>query len=143
MTARSSGVFAFVVLSALVVVAGCSGPNKGFSVKGSVSYQGKPLRAGWVRLHMADDRMAMAMIQSDGSFEATDVLPGEAKVTVEMRQTKMDWKAPPKGAALAFRRKQQKRADQLVSLPVKYKDINTSGLVFSLVPGERLEIRLD
>src|SRR5262245_13710351 len=83
MTGRSSAIFLWVVLTGTLLLAGCSSGKKSFALKGSVSYQGKALNSGLVKLHMADDHLAVAMIQPDGSFEATDVFPGEAKVTIE------------------------------------------------------------
>ena len=68
MTCRSSAVLALVALLGALVLVGCSDSKKGFVLKGSVSYQGKPLSSGMVRLHMAENRLAMAMIQPDGSF---------------------------------------------------------------------------
>ncbi|HEY7423067.1 MAG TPA: hypothetical protein VH682_02385 [Gemmataceae bacterium] len=84
--------------------------------------------------------MAMAMIQPDGSFEATDVFPGEAKVTVEKRTSRRAWRqaeAPKASAA------EKAAAAPPGSIPAKYRDVDTSGLVFTLAPDQPLEIELE
>ena len=140
MTGRSSAFFLWVVLAGTLVLTGCSSGKKSFTLKGSVSYQGKALNSGIIRLHMADDHMAVAMIQPDGSFEATDVFPGEARVTIEKFRRRRTWGRPeaPKTSTAG------KAAAALPgSLPDKYKDVNTSGLTFTLAPGQPLEINLE
>lgn len=142
MMRRSSVVFVLIAVPAVLVLAGCSDKNKRFTVQGSVSYQGKPLSAGLVRLYMAEDRKASAKIQSDGSFTVTDVLPGEAKVTVEpedpaekMRRM-MSPEGGPQGAA------PKPAPPPTVSLPAKYQDVTTTDLIFTLEPGIPLKIEL-
>jgi len=140
MTGRSSAVFLWLVLSGSLVLTGCSSGKKSFTLKGSVSYQGKALTSGIVRLHMADERMAMAIIQPDGSFEATDVFPGEAKVTIERRSSRRAWRQAeaPKTSTAG-----KSAAAPSSSIPTKYRDVDTSGLVFTLVPEQPLEIKLE
>jgi hypothetical protein len=128
--------FALVALPAALFLVGCSSGKKSFTLKGAVSYQGKPLNSGVVRLHMAESRMAMAMIQPDGSFEATDVFPGEATATVE--EIKKIQRVGPFG-----RKAGQKSSAPPVPIPAKYKEVDTSGLVFTLAPGRPLEIKLE
>ncbi len=143
MTCRSSTVLMLAALSASLVLVGCSDRKKGFVLKGSVAYQGKPLTSGIVRLHMAENRMAMAMIQPDGSFEATDVFPGEAKVTVEEDPTVKQRKMMPAPAGAPKAPTVVKQVSVLpVPIPAQYKDANTSGLNFNLKPGTPLHIEL-
>lgn len=143
MTYRSSVVLALIALLGLLALAGCSDSKKGFTLKGSVSYQGKPLSSGVVRLHMSENRMAMAMIQSNGSFEATDVFPGEAKVTIE-EDPAVQKRMAMGGGAGAARPPAAGEATSAppVAIPPKYKDVNTSDLVFTLKRGEPLNIEL-
>ena len=137
MIGRSSAVFLLVALLSVFVLAGCSKSKKPFALKGSVTYQGKPLTSGMIRLHMADNRAAIAMIHRDGSFEATEVFAGEAKVTVEdipgMKQQL------PKASKAPVSKRQPSPP---ISIPAKYKDVNTSDLVFTLVRGQPLDIQL-
>jgi hypothetical protein len=88
--------------------AGCS-DNQRLTIKGSVSYQGKPVPAGIVKIHGPGDHLAMAYLR-DGIFRITEVPPGEVKVTVE---------PDPSGG-------------QSVPIPKKYADLKTSDLVFTI-----------
>jgi hypothetical protein len=143
MTCRSSAVFVLAVLSGALALVGCSDCKKGFVLKGSVSYQGKSLSSGMVRLHMAENRMAMAMIQSDGSFEATDVFPGEAKVTIEEDSAAQKRMAMAGGAGAQRSPAPGEAASAPpVAIPPKYKDVNTSDLVYTLKAGTPLNIEL-
>jgi hypothetical protein len=135
MTGRSYPVFVLIALPAALILVGCSSGKKSFTLKGTVSYQGKPLKSGVVRLHMADKRMAMAMIKPDGSFEATEVFPGEAKVTVERRMGRRAWR---QGEA-----PQASNRAASDSLPAKYKEVESSGLAFTLKPGKPLDLQLE
>jgi|SRR5579875_3896007 hypothetical protein len=117
---------------------GCAKDHKDFRIKGTVSYQGKPLSSGVIRLHMANGRVAAARIRPDGSFEITDVIPGEVKVTIEEdpaeieRRTMPLPQVPMKPAVMK----------SSVQVPAKYKDAKTSDLVFTLVPGQPLKVEL-
>jgi hypothetical protein len=131
-----------VALSGVFVISGCSNGKKGFVLKGSVSYQGKPLSSGMVRLYMPDNRMAMAMIRPDGSFEATDVFAGETKLTIEEDPAVKQLMPAPAGAQKALAPKAS--AAPPVPIPPKYKDVSTSGLVFTVTSAkQRLDIELE
>ncbi|HEY7426748.1 MAG TPA: hypothetical protein VH682_21105 [Gemmataceae bacterium] len=143
MMCRSSTALLLVALLGVFVLGGCSSGKKGFAVKGSVSYKGKPLSAGVVRFHMADNRMAMAMIQSDGSFAVTDLFPGEAKVTVEEDTAARMRKRVPAGAKVPKASAPKPPPAPSAPIPDKYKDVTTAGLVFTLAPEQPLEIKLD
>jgi hypothetical protein len=147
MTRRPSAVHTLVVFSGVLALAGCSGSKKGFALKGSVSYQGKPLPSGVVRLYMAENRVTMARIQPDGSFEATEVFPGEAKATVEEDPTaRMRKMMPATGAAAgvpAAAGPMNRFSLPSVPLPAKYKDTSTSGLTFTLKADDPLIIELN
>lgn len=134
---RPSTLVALVVLSGVFSVAGCSDGNKAFVLTGSVSYRGTPLKSGLVRLHMGDGRAGMAMIHPDGSFEATDVFPGEAKVTIEEdpaeRNRRMMGAAAPANSVSA----------PPVAIPSKYQDVKTTPLSYTLKRGTPLNIELE
>jgi hypothetical protein len=134
MTSRSSAVFILAALSATLALTGCSSGKKSFTLKGSVSYKGEPLTAGVLRLHMADNHMSVATIQPDGSFEATDVVPGEAKLTLE-ENTRIRRVGP-------FGRQGGKKKAS-VPIPPKYKEVDKSGLVFTLKAGDPLNIQIE
>ena len=137
MTYRFSTVFALVALSGVLSLAGCSDSKKGFALKGSVSYQGQPLTSGIVRLYMAENRVSMARIQPDGSFEATDLFAGEVKATIEEdpmeeMQRRMRVGARVSKAPLA----------KSSAIAAKYRYVNTSGLVFTIESNQPLGITL-
>src|SRR5262249_33965630 len=141
MRRRSSAVLLLVALPAVFVFAGCSRGKKGFVLKGSVSYQGKPLSSGMVRLHMADNRMAMAMIRPDGSFEATDVFAGQAKVTIDEDPAVKQMMPAP----VAARKAPAPKASTALPVPIppKYKNVSASDLAFTVQRGMLLNIELE
>jgi hypothetical protein len=137
MTYRFSTVFALVVLPGVLVLAGCSSGKKSFALKGSVLYQGQPLTSGVVRLHMAENRVAMARIRPDGSFEATDLFAGQVKATIEddpMEEMQRRMRAGARGPKAPIPKSSP--------IPVKYRDVNTSGLVFTIESNQPLDIIL-
>ncbi|HWG44253.1 MAG TPA: hypothetical protein VN688_15850 [Gemmataceae bacterium] len=144
MTSRFFIVRLLVAFPVILILAGCSDSKKSFTQKGSVSYLGKPLSSGVVRLHMADKRVAVAMIQSDGSFEATDVFPGEAKATIEedlAKRQRMAMPPAPKVGASGPAPANQPSTPS-VPIPNKYKNADTSDLTFTLKSGVPLDIQL-
>ena len=104
-----------------------------------------------VRTSLADDllhygdRMSMATIEEDGSFLITDVMPGEIKVTVEedptaARHGAMSHTAPPGETSGG----KQNQAMTPVVIPEKYRNVQASGLVFTITPQTtEVPIRLD
>ncbi len=109
------------------------------------------MTSGVVRFHMANNRLANAIIQPDGTFEATEVIPGEAKVTVEDDPGKLNQKIPiPRTGAAPPAAKQPapqvpgvpEPTAKAVPIPAKYKDPEKSGLVFTLSPNVPIEIQL-
>jgi hypothetical protein len=108
---------------AALLAGGCT-PRKNFTLKGSVSYQGKPVPAGIVKFYGPGDRLSVAYVQPDGTFEITDLVPGPVKVAVEEdpgARMKASMGTPPAGGAV-----------QHVSIPPRYWDEKTSGLEFTI-----------
>src|SRR5436309_21644 len=66
----------------LVALSGCSGAA---TIKGKVTFQGRPVTHGSVILISADGRGHSGVIQHDGSFTVEDVPRGQAKVAVVSR----------------------------------------------------------
>jgi hypothetical protein len=110
---------------AAVTAAGCSGKGvKKVSFRGTVSYQGHMLRSGQVTFYgPAPERViySAARIQPDGSFMATDVVPGEVTVTY------MD---TPQGSGSPGAPDQPKGPP--VSVHEKYRDPVRSGLQYTI-----------
>src|SRR5262245_45075503 len=70
-----------LVMVALVAVAGCGKGVKRVTVKGTVSYNGQRLQSGILKF-VGTDSYSAAVIQPDGTYIITDVVPGEVKVGV-------------------------------------------------------------
>jgi hypothetical protein len=114
----------FLVLLVLALAgAGCS-DNKRLAIQGTVELNGTHLSAGIVKFYGPGDHSSMTYLQPDGSFTITDVPPGEVKVSVE---------PAPAGGGI-----------KPVPIPPRYRNPNTSGLVFTIPPKTgKLEIKLD
>src|SRR5207244_1820632 len=72
-----------LVAVAVVAAAGCSDKSvKKVTVHGTISYRGQPLRSGILKFIGPERSYSSGMVQPDGSFIITDVVPGEVKVGV-------------------------------------------------------------
>jgi hypothetical protein len=113
---------------------GCSG-NKRYTVTGLVTLRGHPLSSGLVRVFGPGDHLWTAPLRADGTFTVTDVPPGEIRVSVVEAKKRMASPGGTNGPGTA-------PAGKTEVIPARYKDVSTSGLVFTLAPGQRLEINL-
>jgi hypothetical protein len=96
-----------------------------------VSLDGAPLASGVVQFHDASGRLVTAVVQSDGTFTATDLPPGEVRVAVVE-----DIMTMPKGTDAKTGRKR-------AQVPTKYKDVQMSGLSYTITRAtQNLEIVL-
>jgi hypothetical protein len=120
------------LIVAAVAVAGCSNTGKKVTLRGTVSYNGQPLRSGMLKFVGPTGEYSAAVIQPDGTFIITDVVPGEVKVAVEETPQSSgpgstgERKTPP------------------VSLPGKFREPETSGLRYTITPDTKelpIEIR--
>lgn len=119
-----------------VLAAGCGGAKneKVREVRGTVSYKGRPLDSGTVRVVGANNEVAFAVVQTDGSFILTDVPPGEVKVGVIQGNQ-------PRNVGDSSGKKAGRPDKPLVVLPKKYHDPETSGFTTTVGPGTtRLDI---
>lgn len=66
-------------LALVGLLSGCSGEG---TIAGRVTCEGKPVSAGTVHFHSANDTIVSAPIEEDGSYRARGVPVGEAKVSV-------------------------------------------------------------
>ncbi len=154
----------FGVMLLLPVVMGC-GPGQG-KVSGRVLFNGAPLPGGRVTFRPADPKQnsVSAALDEQGNYQAT--LPaGEVMVSIDNRElepraprsrtplpdalspeakkllgpAKPD-KSQPKSAANT----PEKRSSRYVKIPSKYHDAETSGLQFTVRPGNQPhDIELD
>jgi hypothetical protein len=134
----------FLLLAiAAVGVAGCGGEPERQTIPGKVTLKGQPLPSGVVRIHGPGDRLSSAMIQPDGTFAITDVMPGKVQISiVDDPSSSGGGMPPPAGAAPPP--KSDKAAVKRVPIPAKYKDVKTSGLEYDITPEmKELVITLD
>jgi hypothetical protein len=125
--------------------AGCSGPQLQ-TVSGVVTLDGQPLPEGIVQFYGPGDRLSTARLRPDGTFVATDILPGDSiqVAVVDDPERAMSRLAPPKGRTAAPPVVQGQPAPaRSLRIPAKYKDFKTSDLSFTISPTTpRLDIRL-
>ncbi|MCO6044647.1 carboxypeptidase-like regulatory domain-containing protein [Aeoliella sp. ICT_H6.2] len=67
----------------LLAASGCGSGSSAVSVRGKVSRDGNPVTVGQVMFHPSEGRAALGVIDSDGSYEMEEVLPGTYVVTIE------------------------------------------------------------
>jgi hypothetical protein len=127
---RSGNRLLIPFLSLACFATACSG-DKRQVIHGTVSLDDAPLSSGVVQFHGPAERLVTAVIQSDGTFTATDLPRGEVKVAVVE-----DIMALPKG-------KGDKAGAKRAQVPAKYKSAPASGLSYIITPSTRnLEIKL-
>lgn len=142
-----------VLLFACVVVlaAGCSRTRERATIKGKVTFLGKNLTVGNVMFIADDNATGSATIDKDGNYVIADAPVGEVKVTVSVPSL------PPGGLDMMRRMKSSpgmkgvKSVDpesgksisimgdipaNIVPIPTKYADSRTSGLTYTVKPGE-------
>jgi hypothetical protein len=125
-----------LVTVAVVAVAGCSDKGvKKVTVHGTVSYKGQLLRSGILKFVGPEGDYSAAVIQPDGTFIITDVVPGEVKVGVV---------EAPQGSGSSSSEDRSGTKSPPVALPDKYRDPETSGLKYTITPNTKelpIEIR--
>jgi hypothetical protein len=88
-----------------------------------------------VRIFGPGDHLATGPIRPDGTFTVTEVPSGEFRVAVVDGKKRMASPGGTNGPGTPPAGKKE-------VIPARYKDVSTSGLVFTPVPGQRLEINL-
>jgi hypothetical protein len=122
----------------VLVALGCASQAKKAIISGKVTYKGEAVGWGDVRFFSSDGALwSSARLNSDGTFTATDVPPGEVQVAVKVLPL------------IARPKKEDNSGDDIVpvsktvSIPSKYQDPKTSGLRYTIVPGtNQLDIDL-
>jgi hypothetical protein len=116
---RLLGLAAVVV----VIVSGCTGKGKKVTINGTISYRGQPVPSGILRFVGPEGSHSAAVIQPDGTFIITDVVPGEVKVGVTQG---------PRGRGDSSGKGENKPKKPLVLLPAKYLNPETSGVKYTI-----------
>jgi hypothetical protein len=114
-----------LVTVAALGVAGCDRAVKKVTIHGTVTYQGQPVRSGMLKFVGPGGATSGAVIQPDGSFIITDVVPGEVKVGVVQG---------PQSSGSSSGEEGTKAKEPPVSLPDKYRDPETSGVSYTITP---------
>jgi hypothetical protein len=119
----------------LVLIAACGSRSKA-TVTGTVKYKGEPVPSGQVIFYGAGDQSAIAMINDDGSYKATNVPLGPVKVALV---------TPPSTAGMEKAAKVMKtrfgkgnaypESVKAVSLPKRFSDPAKSGLGLTVTQG--------
>lgn len=117
-----------VVLAAVAVAsAGCSSKGvKKITVTGTVTYQGQKVRSGIVKFVGPEGAYAAGVIQSDGTYTVTDVVPGETKVGI--------MESPSGSGSSSGEKSAPPPKETAPPLPEKYREPTTSGLVYTIAP---------
>jgi len=119
------------VLATALLAGGCGTPQG--RVSGTVTYQNKPVEAGTVTFYVIGAPRPVAAVITDGKYEAVDISPGEAMVTVS---------GPPPSEPVGKTQKGEGGRPRPTpvpatsSVPAKYADSSTSDLRFTVEPGE-------
>jgi hypothetical protein len=127
-----------LALAVGVAVAGCGGGGKA-TVSGKVTYKNAPLKGGRVTFAVAG-KSAQAEIGEDGSYTATDVPTGKAKVAVQTSYLQQLSRAPrykvPEGAPEGYKAGgDPTAAKRFVKIPDNYEDPEQSGLTLDVKSG--------
>jgi hypothetical protein len=113
----------------LVLFTGC-GPGRG-ELKGTVTYQGKPLRTGTVTVFGGDGMPRQSQIKEDGSYAIPDIQAGAIKAAVVSTDPVQN---QPSQRIPGTPRPKIERGGWF-PIPEKYSDVATSELSFDLQRG--------
>ncbi|HEX3149040.1 MAG TPA: hypothetical protein VHR66_13245 [Gemmataceae bacterium] len=142
----------FVGTALLALVAGC---NSQTSVSGKVTYKGTPVSTGSVTLVASNGQVYTGNLNSDGTFQISDVPTGEVQIGIVGANPGSGNKPPParggRGPAGVGRGggegnpEGRGAAEQGTGpvIPAQYGDPRTSGLTGKVKAGEPLNIDLN
>jgi hypothetical protein len=134
------------VLALLVVALGCSGSKKGASatLTGKLTYNNQPITIGNMMFYSSGDAGAVAgFINSDGTYEAAGLAPGEYVVTVDTEPYNPANKRTyggPQGESKSSRPKDVPATESKGSylpIPAKYTSRDTSTLKVKVESGKQ------
>ena len=149
------------LIAGLILSAGCGGTSK-TSVKGKVTYAGKPLAWGMVTLVSADGATAAGFIDHDGNYSVDGVPTGPVKIGVDSPDPAQESRSASRGGDAGKDKKdslgiEDPRAHlkqdlppdrpkpppgKWFPIPEKFADPNSSGLTGTVESGKPLNIDL-
>src|SRR4051794_3823976 len=122
-----------LIALAIVAVAGCGGIKK-VTVNGTIAYKGKRLSSGMLQFVGTEGAYSAGIINPDGTFAVTDVMPGEVKIGIL---------STPGGSGSSSNAKGSTGPQAApVELPDKYRDPEKSGVRRTITPETR-ELHID
>jgi hypothetical protein len=114
------------LLIALIFAAGCSdGSTKKIVVRGTVTYNGQPLDSGILQFAGPNGAYAAGVIREDGTYEISDVTPGETQVAIQ---------EAPRSSGSSSGGKRQAPPKEPQKIPSKFLDVKTSGVTVTITP---------
>jgi len=129
----------FLLLSVLMVLAGCGEPTA--SVSGTVKFKDQPLPSGTVLFHGPDGRVEHAVIGEGGKYALANAPLGPVRIAVKShaaQPTGMPGAGkPPPGAKDHAPAQGEKRDGRYVPIPPRYADPETSGLSHTVRTGSQ------
>jgi hypothetical protein len=116
--------------SCAILLAGSGCADKGIkkiTLKGTVTYDGKPVTSGLLKIIGPGGNYSAASIQETGQYEVTEVVPGELKIGVMETPQGSGSSGGGGGAAKVTP----------LNLPEKFRDPETSGVKYTITEGTR------
>ena len=132
----------FLLALLVPLAAGCSSKKGKAVVKGTVTFNGKLLKAGIVSFQTADNRIGTGRIETNGEYTILDAPIGDAKITVIMPVAPQAMPKAPKDMSMPAEMIPKDSGappvnpKDLIPLPQKYATIETTDLKHTVTPGE-------
>lgn len=119
-----------------LLLCGCGGTSK---ITGKVTFQGSPLKGGYIAFVNSDGKAWVGPIEQDGSYSVANVPTGEMKITVETSSQKRAAAAPsykPPEDAPAGGYKPPPVVDRYTAIPKIYENADDTPLTVTVKSGK-------
>lgn len=136
--------FVILVMVALAIGTSCAQKRKATTISGKITFNGQPVSVGAIYFHGEDDQVAMATINKDGSFTATDVPLGNIRVSLQVRDPGTYAKQLKESGENPMTKDPAQATLGVTNIPSKYADAKTSGLVYPITSSTTtLEVKIE